>query len=88
MQGWTRRQKDQPPPVALSRATAHCRLGPQGHVADRASCFRDEREEEPPFLAVLVSTLLALMTLKSLPFLLSQLGFHGNLSGSVIILLR
>lgn len=51
----------------------HCRLLPwaQGHVGDRATCFRDEREEEPPFLAVLVSTFLALMTLKSLLFLLS-----------------
>ena len=57
-------------------------------VADRASCFRDETEEEPPFFAVLVSTLLALMTLKSLLFLLSQFGFHGTLSGSIILLLR
>lgn len=34
------------------------RLGPQGRVADGATCFSDEWEEELPFLAVLVSSLL------------------------------
>lgn len=86
--GLEQRQEEQPPPPPLSWATVHCCLGPQGRVADRATCFREEREEEPPFLAVLVSTLLALMTLKSLLFLLSQFGFHGNRNGSIIIPLR
>lgn len=46
------------------------------------------RKEEPHYLPSLSPPSFALMTLKSLLFLLFQFSFHGNWSGHVISLLR
>ncbi|EQB78006.1 hypothetical protein CB1_000568032 [Camelus ferus] len=46
------------------------------------------RRKSAPSLLSLYPLSCALMTLKSLLFLLSQFGFHGNWSGGVITLLR
>lgn len=54
-----------------------------------ATCFSEAKgRKNTSYLLSLSPLSFALMTLKSLLFLLSRLGFHGNRSGSVITLLK
>lgn len=79
-------------PEGTLRTCTHCSpkgqgLWPVGLM--EATCFGEAKgRKNTSYLLSLSPLSFALMTLKSLLFLLSQLGFHGNRRGSVITLLK